>query len=189
MLELMLPFYFLTFAKVSVSVSKKFGLKKVSVSVSKRFGLKKKSLYRSRKFWSRKKVSVSVLMKFFGLVTQCGRVEIKSLQLINFNTGRVNSEKKLLHCNYSPQWVFKCVLRQLVKIDLKSDMAIAFTSARRTSWSLSRTTGEESQLWMIRTQLGLWKRVPLKQKKILGLCKLRTCLDLMIPNRQWRHDR
>ena len=44
MLELMPPFYFLTFAKVSVSVSKKFGLKKVSVSVS---------------------------MKFFGLVTQC----------------------------------------------------------------------------------------------------------------------
>ena len=41
MLELMSPFYFLTFAKVSVSVSKKFGLKKVSVSVSKTFGLKK----------------------------------------------------------------------------------------------------------------------------------------------------
>ena len=42
MLELMPPFYFLTFAKVSVSVSKKFGLKKVSVSVSKTFGLEKK---------------------------------------------------------------------------------------------------------------------------------------------------
>ena len=68
------PFYFLTFAKVSVSVSKKFGLKKVSVSVSKTFGLEKKSRYRSRKhlvskkslgiglenIWSRKKVSVSV---------------------------------------------------------------------------------------------------------------------------------
>ena len=40
------PFYFLTFAKVSVSVSKKFGLKK--------------SRYRFRKIWSRKKVSVSV---------------------------------------------------------------------------------------------------------------------------------
>ena len=74
MLELMPPFYFLTFAKVSVSVSKKFGLKKVSVSVSKTFGLEKKSRYRSRKhlvskkslgiglknIWSRKKVSVSV---------------------------------------------------------------------------------------------------------------------------------
>ena len=34
------------------------------------FGLEKKSRYRSRKFWSREKVSVSVLMKFFGLVTQ-----------------------------------------------------------------------------------------------------------------------
>jgi len=69
MLELMPPFYFLTFAKVSVSVSKKFGLKKVSVSVSKKFGLEKKSRYRSRKkfglekslgiglanIWSRKK--------------------------------------------------------------------------------------------------------------------------------------
>ena len=65
------PFYFLTFAKVSVSVSKKFGLKKVSVSVSKTFGLEKKSRSLSRKFWSRKKVSVSVSMKFFGLVTQC----------------------------------------------------------------------------------------------------------------------
>ena len=69
MLELMPPFYFLTFAKVSVSVSKKFGLKKVLVSVSKTFGLKKRS--RSRKFWSQKKVLVSVSMKFFGLVTQC----------------------------------------------------------------------------------------------------------------------
>ena len=73
-LELMPPFYFLTFAKVSVSVSKKFGLKKVSVSVSKTFGLEKKSRYRSRKLlvpkkslcigleniWSRKKVSVLV---------------------------------------------------------------------------------------------------------------------------------
>ena len=103
MLELMPPFYFLTFAKVSVSVSKKFGLKKVSVSVSKTFGLEKKSRYRSRKhlvskkvsvsvskifglekksrsrsrkFWSRKKVSVSVSMKFFGLVTQWLEPEI-----------------------------------------------------------------------------------------------------------------
>ena len=47
----------------------------------------------------------------------------------------------------------------------KFEMAIAFTFARRTFWSLSRSRGEESQLWMIRTQLGLWKRVPLKQKK------------------------
>ena len=70
------PFYFLTFAKVSVSVSKKFGLKKVSVSVLKTFGLEKKSRYRSRKhlvskkslgiglenIWSRKKVSVSKIL-------------------------------------------------------------------------------------------------------------------------------
>ena len=70
MLELMPPFYFLTFAKVSVSVSKTLGLKKslgidlentwsqkkVSVLVSKKslglglenFGLEKKSRYRSR---------------------------------------------------------------------------------------------------------------------------------------------
>ena len=98
------PFYFLTFAKVSVSVSKK---KKVLVSVSKTFGLKKKSRYRSRKhlvskkslgigleniwsrkkfrsrsrkFWSQKKVSVSVSMKFFGLVTQCSRGSIRQFR-------------------------------------------------------------------------------------------------------------
>ena len=70
MLELMPPFYFLTFAKVSVSVSKKFGLKKVSVSVSKTFGLKKSLGIGLENIWSRKKVSVSVAMKFFGLVTQ-----------------------------------------------------------------------------------------------------------------------
>ena len=78
MLELMPPFYFLTFAKVSVSVSKKFGLKKVSVSVSKTFGLEKKSRYRSRKhlvskkslgigldeiFWSRHSVDDNLSMK------------------------------------------------------------------------------------------------------------------------------
>ena len=75
MLELMPPFYFLTFAKVSVSVSKKFGLKKVSVSVSKTFGLekslgigleniwsRKKSRYRSRKYSVSKKVSVSKIL-------------------------------------------------------------------------------------------------------------------------------
>ena len=71
MLELMPPFYFLTFAKVSVSVSKKFGLKKVSVSVSKTFGLEKKSRYRSRKHLVSKKVSVSVSDEISGLATQC----------------------------------------------------------------------------------------------------------------------
>ena len=75
MLELMPPFYFLTFAKVSVSVSKKFGLKKVSVLVSKTFGLEKKSRYQSRKHLVSKKVSVSV-SKIFGLE--------KSLGLENF---------------------------------------------------------------------------------------------------------
>ena len=52
MLELMPPFYFLTFAKVSVSVSKKFGLKKVSVSVSKTFGLKKSLDIGLENIWS-----------------------------------------------------------------------------------------------------------------------------------------
>ena len=66
MLELMPPFYFLTFAKVSVSVSKKFGLKKVSVSVSKTFGLEKSLGIGLENIWSRKKVSVSV-SKTFGL--------------------------------------------------------------------------------------------------------------------------
>ena len=66
MFELMPPFYFLTFAKVSVSVSKKFGLKKVSVSVSKTFGLKKSLGIGLENIWSRKKVSVSV-SKTFGL--------------------------------------------------------------------------------------------------------------------------
>jgi len=79
-LSLCRHFTFLAFAKVSVSVSKKIGLKKVSVSVSKTFGLEKKSRYQSRKhlvskkslgiglknIWSRKKVSVSV-SKIFGL--------------------------------------------------------------------------------------------------------------------------
>ena len=60
------PFYFLTFAKVSVSVSKKFGLKKVSVSVSKTFGLKKKSWYRSRKYLVSKK-SLGLGLESFGL--------------------------------------------------------------------------------------------------------------------------
>ena len=62
MLELMPPFYFLTFAKVSVSVSKKFGLKKVSVSVSKTFGLEKKSRYQSRKHLVSKK-SLSICLE------------------------------------------------------------------------------------------------------------------------------
>ena len=60
MLELMPPFYFLTFAKVSVSVSKIFGLKKVSVSVSKTFGLEKSLGIGLENIWSRKKVSVMV---------------------------------------------------------------------------------------------------------------------------------
>ena len=63
------PFYILTFATVSVSVSKTFGLKKslgigleniwsqkkVSVSVSQTFGIKKKSRNRSRKYLVSKK--------------------------------------------------------------------------------------------------------------------------------------
>ena len=61
-----------------------------------------------------------------------------------------------------------------------------FHICKENLWSLSRTTGEESQLWVIRTQSGLWKGVPLNTKRILGLCKLRICLDLMVPNHQWR---
>ena len=74
MLELMPPFYFLTFAKVSVSVSETFGLKKSLGIGLKNIRSRKKSRYRSRKhlvskkslviglknIWSRKKVSVSV---------------------------------------------------------------------------------------------------------------------------------
>ena len=70
MLELMPPFYFLTFAKVSVSVSKKFGLKKVSVSVSKTFGLEKSLGISLENIQSQKKVSVSkilVLKKSLGI--------------------------------------------------------------------------------------------------------------------------
>ena len=70
MLELMPPFYFLTFAKVSVSVSKKFGLKKVSVSVSKTFGLEKSLGIGLKNIWSRKK-SLGLGLENFGLVTQC----------------------------------------------------------------------------------------------------------------------
>ena len=69
MLELMPPFYFLTFAKVSVSVSKTIGLKKslgigleniwskkkVLVSVSKIFGLEKKSRLSLENFGLEKK--------------------------------------------------------------------------------------------------------------------------------------
>ena len=44
----------------------------------KNFGLEKKFRYQSRKFWSRKKVSVSVSMKFFGLVTQWLRADFQS---------------------------------------------------------------------------------------------------------------
>ena len=116
------------------------------------------------------------------------RVEIKSVRLYNFNSDRViyeNWRNKLLHCNCSSQWVFKCVLRQLVKIDSNFELA-CFDICKENLWSLSRTTGEESQLWVIRTQSGLWKGVPLNTKRILGLCKLRTCLDLMVPNHQWR---
>ena len=85
MLELLPPFYFLTFAKVS----KKFGLKKVSVLVSKTFGLEKSLGIGLENIWSRKKVSVSV-SKIFGLK--------KSLGLENFGL-----EKKF---RYRSRWNF-----------------------------------------------------------------------------------
>ena len=85
MLELMPPFYFLTFAKVSVSVSKTFGLKKTLGIGLENIWSQKKSRYWSRKHlvskkslgiglenvWSRKKVSVSV-SKRFGLKKSLG---------------------------------------------------------------------------------------------------------------------
>ena len=72
MLELMPPFYFLTFAKVSVSVSKKFGLKKKSRYRSQKHLVSKKSLgIGLENIWSRKKVSVSV-SKTFGLEKSLG---------------------------------------------------------------------------------------------------------------------
>ena len=95
------------------------------------------------------------------------RVEIKSVRLYNFNSDRIiyeNWRNKLLHCNCSSQWVFKSVLRQLVKIDSNFELA-CFDICKENLWSLSRTTGEESQLWVIRTQSGLWKGVPLTQKE------------------------
>ena len=92
------PFYFLTFAKVSVPVSKKFGLKKVSVLVLKTFGLKKKSRYRSRKLWSQKKSwyrsrkdlvskkSLSIGLENFGLKKVSVSVSKKVLaMLISFS--------------------------------------------------------------------------------------------------------
>ena len=60
MLELMPPFYFLTFAKVSVSVSKKFGLKKSRYRSWKHLVSKKSLGISLENIWSRKKVSVSV---------------------------------------------------------------------------------------------------------------------------------
>ena len=76
MLELMLPFYFLTFAKVLVSVSKTLGLKKKSQYRSRKHLVSKKSLgIGLENIWSQKKVSVSV-SKIFGLE--------KSLGLENF---------------------------------------------------------------------------------------------------------
>merc|ERR1712067_117343 len=60
------PFYFLTFAKVSVSVSKKFGLKKSRYRSQKHLVSKKSLGIGLENIWSRKKVSVSV-SKTFGL--------------------------------------------------------------------------------------------------------------------------
>ena len=118
------PFYFLTFAKVSVSVSKTFGLKKslgigleniwsrkkVSVSVSKIFGLEKKSRSRSRKFWSRKKVSVSVSMKFFGLVTQWLQRIIQSGMA---DTLLISSYTFVLHLCIHTSWLWICEVSNL----------------------------------------------------------------------------
>ena len=61
MLELMPPFYFLTFAKVSESVSKTIGLKKSLGIGLENIWSKKKSLgIGLENIWSQKKVSVSV---------------------------------------------------------------------------------------------------------------------------------
>ena len=120
------------------------------------------------------------------------RVEIKSVRLYNFNSDRV-IYKKL------KKWIVTLQLLSPVSFQMCSQTTRqnrfkfrnghCFHICKENLWSLSRTTGEESQLWVIRTQSGLWKGVPLNTKRILGLCNLRTCLDLMVPNHQWRHDR
>ena len=65
MLELMPPFYFLTFAKVSVSVSKTFGLEKNFRYQSRKHLVSKKvsvSVSKIENIWSKKKVSVSRIL-------------------------------------------------------------------------------------------------------------------------------
>ena len=89
------PFYFLTFAKVSVSVSKKFGLKKVSVSVSKTFGLEKKSRYRSRKLWSQKK-SRYRSQKFWSQKSLGIGLEYFGLKKVSVSVSKVLVSKKVL---------------------------------------------------------------------------------------------
>ena len=95
MFELMPPFYFLTFAKVSVSVSKKFGLKEVSVSVSKTFGLEKKSRYRSRKHLVSKK-SLGISLDSHGTHEKC---EIK--KLINVDPEKLSPPIENLTISFS----------------------------------------------------------------------------------------
>ena len=84
MLELMPPFYFLTFAKVLVSVSKTFGLKKSLVIGLENILSRKKSQYQSRKnlvskksrYRSRKdlvsKKSLGISLENFGLKKSLG---------------------------------------------------------------------------------------------------------------------
>ena len=62
MLELMPPFYFLNFAKSWYQSRKPLVSKKVSVSVSKTFGLEKSLGIGLKNIWSQKKVSVSKIL-------------------------------------------------------------------------------------------------------------------------------
>ena len=67
MLELMPPFYFLTFAKVSVSVSKNLVSKKSQYQSQKHMVSKKSLGIGLENIWSQKKVSVSVSKKSLGV--------------------------------------------------------------------------------------------------------------------------
>ena len=83
MLELMPPFYFLTFATVSVSVSKTFGLKKsLGIGLENIWSRKKVSVTVS------KKVSVSVSNEISGLVTQWGQGYLEMMDKDMVGQGR-----------------------------------------------------------------------------------------------------
>ena len=96
------------------------------------------------------------------------RVKIKSVMLCNFNSDRAlykNLKKQIV----TPQ-LFSPVSLQMCSQTTRQNRfkfrnGHCIHICKGNSWSVSRTTGEESQLWVIRTQSGLWKGVPLTQKE------------------------